>query len=75
MITIEDKELYMYELICSKHKIEKECYAGCSAHIDNWYCPECKKEKEKKRVSQLNGTGDEGGPDARAGSVKKPFYD
>lgn len=35
----------MSYLICDKHNIELECLGGCSAHPDNWFCPECDKEK------------------------------
>jgi len=44
----------MDDLICKKHKIEKECLAGCGAHPDNWYCPECEKEKINFTSSSSN---------------------
>ena len=37
---------------CSKHQIELECMGGCSAHRDNWYCPEC--DKEEVSAKQTN---------------------
>ncbi len=36
-------------LMCGKHGIKKECYGGCNAHIDNWYCPKCTTEEMLKR--------------------------
>ena len=36
----------MNELKCHKHQVNKECMGGRSAHISNWYCPECAKEAD-----------------------------
>lgn len=36
----------MKELFCEKHRREKECLAGESAHHTNWYCPECELERQ-----------------------------
>lgn len=45
-------------LLCVKHNMQKECISGASAHVSNWYCPECDKENED---DTKRGTGDTGG--------------
>ena len=35
---------------CDKHDRVMECFAGCSAHSSNWYCPECDKDE---RIAEL----------------------
>ena len=44
----------MSELLCHKHQVEKECMGGRSAHISNWYCPECIKENEKEEEIRVS---------------------
>lgn len=39
------------KLLCEKHKRSLEPMGGCSAHIDNWYCPDCYAE-EMEAVSE-----------------------
>jgi len=34
------------DLLCVRHNIHLVCIGGCSAHRDNWYCPECDKEND-----------------------------
>ncbi len=34
---------------CKKHDIDLLCMAGCSAHPDNWYCPQCDRQEQYKR--------------------------
>ena len=31
---------------CKKHKCDMKGREGCNAHLTNWYCVECDKEKE-----------------------------
>lgn len=43
----------MEELFCDKHQREKLCMAGESAHISNWYCPECDSGSENVKIPEL----------------------
>lgn len=45
----------MDELKCAKHKIDLECRGGCSAHRDNWYCPECENGNASGSNELLSG--------------------
>ena len=38
---------------CKKHDIDLLCMAGCSAHPDNWYCPQCDQEEQYKAARQM----------------------
>lgn len=43
------------ELYCTKHSRKKDCLGGASAHLSNWYCPECDSEKDElKRRTDIN---------------------
>ena len=37
-------------LSCKKHRIQRQCMAGESAHPDNWYCPQCDLERENAEL-------------------------
>lgn len=38
---------------CNKHKAAKRVRGGCSAHPDNWYCPECEATTPQEVIDAL----------------------